>query len=90
MIADVWLLLARGGLVGYPKRSTKPDGVLRLQYESNPVAYAVECAGGVGSTGSQPILDVEPEGIHQRVPAFFGTKSHIEKVRTRLEIDTKA
>ena len=90
MIADVWLLLARGGLVGYPKRSTKPDGVLRLQYESNPVAYAVECAGGVGSTGSQPILDVEPEGIHQRVPTFFGTKSRIEKLKTRLAIDSKA
>jgi len=90
MIADVWLLLARGGLIGYPERSTKPDGVLRLQYESNPVAYAVECAGGAGSTGSQPILDVEPEGIHQRVPTFFGTNSRIDELKSRLEIDTEA
>lgn len=85
MIADIWMLLARGGLVGYPKRSTKPDGVLRLQYESNPVAYAVECAGGAASTGSQSILDVEPEGLHQRVPSFFGTESLIDELETRLE-----
>jgi fructose-1,6-bisphosphatase I len=85
MIADVWLLLACGGIVGYPERSTKPDGVLRLQYESNPVAYAIECAGGAASTGSQRVLDVEPEGRHQRVPTFFGTESLIEELETRLE-----
>ena len=90
MIADVWLLLARGGLVGYPKRSTKPDGVLRLLYESNPVAYAVECAGGAASTGSQPILDVEPEGLHQRIPTFFGTKSLVDELETRLEAGVEA
>lgn len=84
MIADVWLLLAHGGLVGYPKRSTKPDGVLRLQYESNPIAYAIECAGGAASTGSRSILDIEPEGLHQRVPAFFGTQSRIDELETRL------
>jgi len=90
MIADVWLLLAHGGLVGYPARSTKPDGVLPLQYESNPIAYAVECAGGAASTGSQPILDVEPEGRHQRVPTFFGTNSLINELETRLEAGAEA
>ncbi|MFD1642406.1 class 1 fructose-bisphosphatase [Halohasta litorea] len=90
MIADVWLLLAFGGLVGYPERSTKPDGVLRLLYESNPVAYALECAGGAASTGSQPILDVEPEGLHQRIPTFFGTQSLIDELETRLDSDIEA
>lgn len=87
MIADVRLLLAEGGLVGYPKRTTKPAGVLRLQYESNPVAYAIECAGGAGSTGTQRILDIEPDGIHQRVPTFFGTQSLIEELETRLKAE---
>jgi len=87
MIADVRMLLSYGGLLGYPARSTKPDGVLRLQYESNPIAYAVECAGGAGSTGSQRILDLEPEGRHQRVPTYFGTESLIDELEDRLAAD---
>jgi fructose-1,6-bisphosphatase I len=87
MIADVRLLLSYGGLLGYPTRSTKPDGVLRLQYESNPIAYAVECAGGAGSTGSQRILDLEPEGRHQRVPTYFGNQALIDDLETRLKTE---
>ncbi len=87
MIADVWLLLSAGGVVGYPKRTTKPDGVLRLQYESNPIAYLIECAGGAGSTGAQRILDVEPDDPHQRVPTYFGTKSLIDELETRLKAE---
>lgn len=83
MIADVWQLLAHGGLIGYPETDSKP-GVLRLQYESNPVAYAVEAAGGAASTGRQRILDVEPADIHQRLPTYFGTQSRIEELETRF------
>ncbi len=88
MIADVRLLLAKGGLVGYPERSTKPDGVLRLQYESNPIAHAIEAAGGAGSTGHGRILDREPDGLHERVPTFFGTRSLIDELETQLEAQT--
>jgi len=90
MIADVWMLLERGGLVGYPKRTTYPNGVLRLQYESNPVAYAIECAGGAASTGTQSVLDLKPAGLHGQTPTFFGTQSLIEGLETRLEVDAKS
>lgn len=85
MVADVQHLLAKGGIVGYPAQSTRPDGVLRLQYESNPVAYVVESAGGAASTGHERILDVEPEGLHQRLPTFFGSPEMIEELEERLE-----
>jgi len=90
MIADVRLLLARGGLVGYPERTTKPDGVLRLQYESNPIAHAIEAAGGAGSTGRGRLLDLEPTDIHERVPTFFGTQSLIDELENRLEAEAEA
>ncbi|RLA97999.1 MAG: fructose-bisphosphatase class I, partial [Deltaproteobacteria bacterium] len=54
-----------------PKR---PTGKLRLLYEANPLAYVVEQAGGYASTGYERILDVEPDGLHQRVPLIIGSK----------------
>jgi len=85
MVADVQHLLAKGGIVGYPAQRSRPDGVLRLQYESNPVAYVVESAGGAASTGHERILDVEPDGLHQRLPTFFGSPAMIEELEERLE-----
>lgn len=35
-------------------------------------------AGGLGSTGTQRVLDLVPEKIHQRVPLFCGSKSEVE------------
>ncbi len=84
MVADVQHLLAKGGIVGYPVQQSRPDGVLRLQYESNPVAYVVESAGGAASTGHERILNVEPEGLHQRIPTFFGSPTMIEKLEERI------
>ncbi|SNZ12498.1 D-fructose 1,6-bisphosphatase [Natronoarchaeum philippinense] len=84
MVADVQHLLAIGGIVGYPAQRSRPDGVLRLQYESNPVAYLVECAGGAASTGDQRILDVEPSELHERIPTFFGTQSLIDELEERI------
>ncbi|GAA0267459.1 hypothetical protein [Halobacterium noricense] len=61
-----------------------PDGVLRLQYEANPVAYILESAGGAASTGSIPILGAMPNGVHQRVPAFFGTADLLAELEAAL------
>lgn len=85
MVADVQQLLINGGIVGYPRLTSKPDGILRLQYESNPIAYIVESAGGRSSTGSGSVLDAEPEGIHQHVPTYFGNTSLIEDLESRQE-----
>ena len=43
-----------------------PNGKLRLLYECNPMAFIMENAGGLASTGHGPILDIQPKSIHQR------------------------
>ena len=53
---------------------------LRLLYECIPMAYIIEQAGGLATTGSSPILDVIPNSIHQRSPIFLGSKEDVEDV----------
>ena len=40
----------------------------------------VEQAGGMASTGYQRILDIEPTGLHQRVPVILGFKNEVGTV----------
>jgi fructose-1,6-bisphosphatase I len=53
-------------------------GKLRLMYEANPMALLVEQAGGAATTGRERILEVQPTGLHQRVPVFLGSKAEVE------------
>ncbi len=43
------------------------------------MAYIMEQAGGMASDGTMPILDIEPESIHQRAPIFLGSKEDVEE-----------
>ena len=72
----------RGGVFMYPKDSKDPSkpGRLRLMYEANPMTFVIEQAGGLGSTGRQRILDVQPESIHQRIPVILGSKNEVERI----------
>ena len=82
LVAEVHPILLRGGLFMYPKDSKDPAsaGRLRLLYEANPMALLVEQAGGAASTGRGRILDVEPEGLHQRAPVILGSKNEVERI----------
>ena len=53
---------------------------LRLLYECNPMAYIMEQAGGLATTGTTPILDIVPDTIHQRTPIFLGSREDVEEV----------
>lgn len=53
---------------------------LRMLYESIPMAYIVEQAGGLAVTGTQPILDIVPQSIHERCPVFMGSKDDVQEV----------
>jgi fructose-1,6-bisphosphatase I len=53
---------------------------LRLLYEANPMAWLVEGAGGLSTTGRENILDVVPTGIHQRVPVILGSAEEVRRV----------
>jgi fructose-1,6-bisphosphatase len=81
-VAEVHRILMRGGLFMYPKDSKDPAkaGRLRLLYEANPMAFLVEQAGGAASTGRGRILEVRPEGLHQRVPLILGSKNEVERI----------
>ncbi|CAH1796420.1 unnamed protein product [Owenia fusiformis] len=80
MVADVHRTLVYGGIFAYPATSANPKGKLRLLYECNPMAYVIEKAGGMATTGTQRILDIVPESIHQRSPIFMGSKEDVQDV----------
>jgi fructose-1,6-bisphosphatase I len=67
------VLIKGGGVFMYPHLADAPEGKLRLLFELNPMAFLVEQAGGMASSGKQRILDIEPESPDQRAPAFIGT-----------------
>ena len=80
MVADVHRILTRGGIFSYPldSKCAARGGKLRLMYEANPMSFLVEQAGGAASTGRQRMLEVQPTGLHQRVPVFLGSKAEVE------------
>ena len=81
MVADVHRILMRGGVFLYPWDAREPNraGKLRLMYEGNPMALLVEQAGGKATTdGRQPILDVQPSELHQRIAVALGSASEID------------
>jgi fructose-1,6-bisphosphatase I len=71
-VGDYNQVLSKGGFFAYPELIDAPQGKYRLQFESNPVGFITEKAGGRASTGIGNILDVEPTSIAQRVPTYLG------------------
>lgn len=80
MVADIHRSILKGGIFMYPPTDDAPEGKLRLLYECNPLAFIVEQAGGVASSGSQRILDIEPKEIHQRVSIYIGSYNMVNRV----------
>lgn len=82
LVAEVYRVLTRGGVFMYPYdlRDPTKEGRLRLMYEANPIAFIVEQAGGLSSTGRQRTLEVEPKEIHQRVPVILGAKNEVNRI----------
>ncbi|WP_164108972.1 MULTISPECIES: class 1 fructose-bisphosphatase [Sphingobacterium] len=80
MVADIHRNLLLGGVFIYPQTSLQPKGKLRLMYECNPIAFIIEQAGGKATTGTQRILEIVPEELHQRVPAILGSTDMVNKV----------
>ena len=82
--------MTRGGVFYYPLDAKIIDkgGKLRIMYEANPMAFIIEQAGGAATTGRQRIMDIQPTGLHQRVPVFLGSKEEVElATRYHLEAD---
>ncbi len=89
LVADGHRILVRGGVYLYPadKRKGYQEGRLRLIYESNPIGWVVEQAGGAVSTGNENLLDLEPSVLHQRIPLVFGSKLEVERIESHHILD---
>ncbi|KAG7342849.1 fructose-1,6-bisphosphatase [Nitzschia inconspicua] len=80
MVGDVHRTLLYGGVFGYPGDTKNPNGKLRLLYEGAPMSFIMEQAGGASTTGTQRVMEITPEFVHQRVPIIMGSKNDIEEV----------
>ncbi|GAB3316562.1 class 1 fructose-bisphosphatase [Haloplanus salinarum] len=85
MIGDVNQVLTYGGVFAYPGLRSAPEGKLRLQFEANPVGYVIRAAGGRTSDGDGSILDIDPDGLHDRTPTHLGNASLIERLESTLD-----
>lgn len=90
MVGDIHRVLVQGGVFLYPGTIKKPEGKLRLLYESAPLAFLIEQAGGRASTGTEEILDVVPEKLHQRTPLIIGSKDDVALVESFVQKQLKA
>lgn len=79
LVSDFHRNLLKGGIFLYPADSKNPDGKLRLLYEAAPLAFIIGQAHGKATTGAQPILDIKPEKLHQRVPLIIGSSEDVER-----------
>lgn len=79
LVSDFHRNLLKGGIYIYPSTKNHPNGKLRLLYEGNPMAFLAEQAGGMATDGFNPILDIKPTELHQRVPFFVGSTAMVQK-----------
>jgi fructose-1,6-bisphosphatase I len=88
MVADFHRNLLGGGVFFYPADSKDPrytSGKLRICYEGAPLAFITEQAGGTSSNGSQNLLDLVPDSLHQRTPLFIGNRQLVEKAEEFIQ-----
>ncbi|MEL6940345.1 MAG: class 1 fructose-bisphosphatase [Cyanobacteria bacterium J06598_1] len=85
LVGDFHRILMQGGVFLYPGTLKKPEGKLRLLYESAPLAFLVEQAGGNATTGDVPVLDFVPDALHTRTPLIIGSKEDVELVESFIQ-----
>ncbi|MGB1051470.1 MAG: class 1 fructose-bisphosphatase [Chitinophagales bacterium] len=78
-VADFHRNMVKGGIYLYPATEKAPNGKLRLLYECNPMAFLIEQAGGIATTGKMRVLDIQPAELHQRIPLIIGSKDMVEE-----------
>ena len=81
-VGDIHRILKCGGSYCYPQDSKDPTktGKIRLLYEINPMAFIVEQAGGLASSGLERCLQMQPQSLHQRRGIFIGSKNEIARI----------
>lgn len=82
LVGDIHRILMQGGVFLYPGTVKNPNGKLRLLYETAPLAFLIEQAGGKASNGEQNLLDIIPEKLHQRTPLVIGSTEDVNLVES--------
>ncbi|MGD2183894.1 class 1 fructose-bisphosphatase [Lusitaniella coriacea] len=85
LVGDFHRILMQGGVFIYPGTLKKPEGKLRLLYETAPLGFLIEQAGGWASTGEQAILDVIPDKLHARTPLIIGSTEDVKLVESFIQ-----
>jgi len=83
-VGDFNQILHYGGFFAYPAQVDKPAGKYRLHFESNPIAFIAEAAGGAGTTGTERIMEVAATSIDQTVPTYVGNQDLVDRFRSRF------
>lgn len=89
MVADFHRNLIKGGIYFYPNTKQDQKGKLRLMYECNPLSFVQEQANGKGSNGTNRILEIQPEDLHQRTQVFIGSKQMVEEIEAYIKNENK-
>jgi len=71
-VGDYNQVLNRGGIFAYPALREKPMGKLRVLFETAPMAFITEQAGGYATDGRRSLLDVLPKSLSETSPAYMG------------------
>jgi len=79
-VGDYNQVLSRGGVFAYPEMVNKPKGKLRVLYETAPMAFLNEQAGGYASDGRRNILDMSPSELSETSPAYIGSAPLIREL----------
>lgn len=85
LVGDFHRILFQGGVFLYPGTVKQPQGKLRLLYETAPLAFLIEQAGGRASTGQEDLLDVVPDRLHARYPLIIGGKEDVALVESFIQ-----
>ena len=83
-VGDYNQVLVRGGIFAYPQLLRKPQGKLRVLYESAPMAFLNEQAGGYASDGRRNVLDIEPASLAETSPAYMGSAGLVKELEGRI------
>ena len=86
-VGDYNQVLSRGGMFAYPQLEAKPKGKLRVHYETAPMAYINEQAGGYASDGRRNILDIVPTSLSETSPAYIGSAPLVKELERLVSAD---
>jgi fructose-1,6-bisphosphatase I len=73
LVTDFHHNLLKNRIYLYPSTQKAPQGKRRLTCEYNASALLAERTGEMASDGTQRILEIEPQKLHQRVPLYIGS-----------------